>query len=157
MRLDDRSSAGTDLPDVAGLRVAVVYATFNESVTGGLRDGALVWLDAAGVTDVTVVPAPGAFELPILSRTLAATHDAVIALGAVIEGDTDHYEHVAHRASEGLMQVMLETDTPVAFGILTVRDPAHAEVRSRPGPDNKGAEAAEAVVRTAALLRSLRP
>lgn len=141
---------------MSGLRIAVVHATFNAQVTDGLRDGALAWLADAGIDDVTVVPAPGAFELPLISRALAEDHDAVVALGAVIEGETDHYEHVAHRASEGLMQVMLETDTPVAFGILTVRSPDHAVTRSAPGTSNKGAEAAEAAVRTAALLRDVR-
>ena len=105
-----------------GSAIAVARATFNDPVTSGLRDGALDWLAAAGVEDVTVVDVPGAFELPLISRALAARHDGVVASGAVILGDTDHYEHVAHRASEGLQQVMLETGKPVAFGILTVRD-----------------------------------
>jgi 6,7-dimethyl-8-ribityllumazine synthase len=140
----------------AGLRVAVAWAAFNEDVTGGLRDGAVAWLEASGAT-VRVVEVPGAFELPLVAQHLAASHDAVVALGAVIEGDTDHYEHVAHRTSEGLMRVMLDTGTPVAFGVLTVRTPEHALKRSLPGPGNKGAEAAAAAVRTALLLRELRP
>jgi 6,7-dimethyl-8-ribityllumazine synthase len=98
---------------------------------------------------------PGAFELPLVARALCATHDAVVALGAVILGETDHYEHVAHRASEGLQRVMLETGTPVAFGVLTVREPEQALQRAAPGPANKGAEAAEAAVRTALLLRQI--
>lgn len=153
MKLED--DAGTELPDVDGMRVAIAVATFNRPVTSGLREGAVSWLQAAGIEDITIVEVPGAFELPIVSRRLAATHDAVVALGAVILGETDHYDHVAHRASEGLQQVMLETDTPVAFGVLTVREPGQAAARSAPGSDNKGAEAAEAAVRTAALLRDL--
>lgn len=153
MRLEDDAAA--ELPDVDGMRIAVAVATFNRPVTSGLREGAVAWLEAVGVEDITIVEVPGAFELPIVSRRLAATHDAVVALGAVILGETDHYDHVAHRASEGLQQVMLETDTPVAFGVLTVRDPEHARARSAPGSDNKGAEAAEAAVRTAVLLREL--
>jgi 6,7-dimethyl-8-ribityllumazine synthase len=153
MKLD--AAAPHESVDGSGLRVAVARATFNDPVTSGLRDGALEWLTGAGVADVTVVDVPGAFELPLIARALAATHDGVVALGAVILGDTDHYEHVAHRASEGLQQVMLETGKPVAFGILTVRDPEQARVRSAPGPANKGAEAAEAVVRTALLLRQI--
>ncbi len=139
-----------------GLRVAIARATFNDEVTAGLRDGALAWLGAAGVEEVTVVDVPGAFELPLVARELAATHDAVVAIGAVILGDTDHYDHVAHRASEGLLQVMLETSKPVAFGVLTVRNPEHAARRAEPGHHNKGAEAAEAAVRTALLLREIR-
>jgi len=83
-------------------------------------------------------------------------YDAVVCLGAVIEGDTDHYEHVAHRASEGLMRVQLDTGVPTAFGILTTRDVESAIERSRPGSTNKGREAAMAAVRTALVLRSLK-
>ena len=152
-----KSGASGQAPvDASGLRVAVAWATFNEVVTGRLRKGAVDWLQATGA-EVEVIAVPGAFELPLVAQQLATTHDAVVAIGAVIEGETDHYGHVANRASEGLMRVMLDTGTPVAFGILTVRDPEHARVRSMPGPDNKGAEAAEAAVRTALLLRSLRP
>lgn len=145
-----------DPVDASGLRVAVAWASFNDEITRGLRDGALAWLETSGA-GVRVVEVPGAFELPLIARTLTTSYDAVVALGAVIEGDTDHYEHVAHRASEGLMRVMLDTGTPVAFGVLTVRDAAHARRRSLPGPDNKGAEAAAAAVRTALLLRELSP
>ncbi len=152
-----KSGASIQEPvDATGLRVAVAWATFNEAVTGGLREGAVAWLETAGA-EVDVVAVPGAFELPLVARQLATNHDAVVAIGAVIEGETDHYEHVAHRASEGLMRVMLDTGTPVAFGILTARDPEHARVRSMPGHANKGAEAAEAAVRTALVLRDLRP
>jgi len=141
--------------DGSGLRIAVATAVFNEQITAGLEAGALDWLEQARVHAPTVAAVPGAFELPLVSRTLAHDHDAVIALGAVVLGETDHYEHVAHRASEGLMQVMLETGTPVAFGILTVRTAEHAIARSQPGQHNKGAEAAEAAVRTVLLLRTL--
>lgn len=154
MRIDDRR-ATADV-DGSGLRVAVAKATFNAEVTDGLLEGALGWLGAAGVADVTVVEVPGAFELPVVCRALTSNHDAVVALGAVILGETDHYDHIAHRASEGLQQVMLDTDVPVAFGVLTVRDVEHALRRSEPGPENKGAEAAEAAVRTAVLLARLR-
>lgn len=81
--------------------------------------------------------------------------DAVVALGAVIEGETDHYEHVAHRASEGLMRVALDTGVPISFGILTTRAREHARVRSAPGEDNKGAEAAAAAVGAVLALKSL--
>ncbi len=149
--------AVTQPPDVdgAGLRVAVARATFNEDITGGLLTGALEWMERVGVDQVTVVDVPGAFELPLVAQTLVTDHDAVVALGAVVLGDTDHYDHVAHRTSEGLMRVMLDSGVPVAFGVLTVRDADHAWARSRPDAHNKGAEAAEAAVRTAQLLRSL--
>jgi len=142
--------------DGAGLRIAVARARYNRPVTDGLLDGALRALDAAGVTDVTVVEVPGAFDLPLIVRGLAESgHDAVVAVGAVIEGETDHYEHVAHRATEGLMEVMLATGVPVTFGVLTVRNPSHAFARSGPDDRNKGKEAAEAAVELANLLREL--
>ena len=154
MSLHDQEIPG-GLVDTEGIRVGIAVATFNKAVTDGLRHGALTWLQSAGIDDVTVVEVPGAFELPVVARRLAGTHDAVVALGAVILGETDHYEHIAHRASEGLQQVMLETDTPVAFGVLTTRQADHALARSAPGPENKGAEAAAAAVHTATLLRDL--
>lgn len=142
--------------DATGLRVAVIQARFNESITDGLLAGALDVLERAGAAHVTVVKVPGAFELPVVAARLAATgFDAIVAVGAVILGETDHYEHIAHRSSEGLARVMLETGVPVSFGILTVRSPEHARVRSEPGPGNKGGEAAEAAVRAADLLRRL--
>lgn len=153
MRVGD--AAPGDEVDASGLRVAVVTATFNAAITGGLEDGAIAWLADAGVADPTVVASPGAFELPLIAKKLTDAHDAVVALGAVVLGETDHYDHVAHRASEGLMRVSLDTGVPVAFGILTVRDVDHAMTRSAPGEHNKGAEAAEAAVRAALVLRSL--
>jgi 6,7-dimethyl-8-ribityllumazine synthase len=141
--------------DVSGLRVAVVRSRFNASVTDGLLAGALAWLEESGVEAVTVVDVPGAFELPVMAGALTTDHDAVVALGAVVAGETDHYDHVARTACDGLMRVMLDTGVPVGLGLLTVRDPAHAVSRSGPGPDNKGAEAAAAATTTAALLRSV--
>jgi 6,7-dimethyl-8-ribityllumazine synthase len=142
--------------DATGLRVAVVQSTFNESVTEGLLTGALELLRDANATDVTLVRVAGAFELPLVAKRLIETgHEAVIAIGAVVQGETDHYEHIAHRASEGLQQVMLDTGVPVSFGVLTVREREHALARAEPGPRNKGAEAAEAAVRTANALRKL--
>jgi 6,7-dimethyl-8-ribityllumazine synthase len=91
----------------------------------------------------------------IAAHLLDNGYDAVVALGAVIEGETDHYEHVAARASEGLMQVMLSRGKPVAFGILTVREEMQALARSQPGPGNKGAEAAAAAVETAIVIRDM--
>ena len=121
-----------------GLRVAVVTAIFNASVTKGLTDGAVDYLREAEAEEVLTVECPGAFELPLIAQKLArGGYDAVVCLGAVIEGDTDHYEHVAHRASEGLMRVQLDEGVPVAFGILTVRDIDHARERSAPGPDRR--------------------
>jgi 6,7-dimethyl-8-ribityllumazine synthase len=140
--------------DAGGLRIGVVRSLFNRPVTDGLLDGALAVLVEAGATDVTVIDVEGAFETPLVAQSMAQTgYDAIVVLGAVVEGETDHYEHIAGRASDGLMRVMLDTGVPVSFGILTVRDPAHAFARSAPDEHNKGREAAEAAVRTANLLR----
>ena len=122
--------------NAVGLRVAVVTALFNASVTKGLHDGAIEYLEEAEAEEIlSRVQSPGAFELPLLAKKIAESgYHAVVCLGAVIEGDTDHYEHVAHRASEGLDAGPAgETGIPVAFGILTVRDPEHATVRG-PSP-----------------------
>ena len=144
------------VPEDAGdLRIAVAVAEFNAEVTEGLLAGALECLEKAGVRQVTVVRAPGAFELPLLARRLATGHDAVVALGAVIKGETDHYEYICDATTRGLMDATLEAEVPVTFGVLTVRDPDHARARSRPGPSNKGAEAAEAAVAAALTLRAL--
>jgi 6,7-dimethyl-8-ribityllumazine synthase len=141
--------------DATGMRIAIAVATFNRTVTDGLRRGAEDALVAAGAT-ITTIEVPGAFELPLAAKKLAeAGWDAVVALGAVIMGETDHYEHIAHRASEGLMHVMLETGVPVAFGVLTAREHRHATDRAAPGPANKGAEAAVAAVQMVTVLRDL--
>lgn len=146
---------GTDL-DASGLRVGIAQSMFNETVTAGLLDGALEVLRDANAAEVTLVEVPGAFELPVVAQALIESgHDAVIAIGAVVLGETDHYDHIAHRASEGLQRVMLDTGRPVAFGVLTVREGEHALVRSAPGPRNKGAEAAAAAIRTANVLRAI--
>jgi 6,7-dimethyl-8-ribityllumazine synthase len=153
MRIDD--STGCEV-SADGLRVGIVTATFNDRITSGLKSGAIEFLEEAGAAEIRVVDAPGAFELPLIAQHMAeAGYDAVVCLGAVIEGDTDHYEHVAHRASEGLMRVQLDTGVPVAFGILTVRTVEAAVARSKPGDDNKGREAAIAAVRTARALQAI--
>jgi 6,7-dimethyl-8-ribityllumazine synthase len=145
------------IPDAASeLSVAVLVAAFNSAITDGLLAGAIELLDEAHVTERVVIEVPGAFELPVVAKAaIDAGHDAVVALGAVVLGETDHYEHVAHRASEGLMRVALDTGVPVAFGILTARTEQQALDRSAPGPDNKGREAAAAALLAAVSIRSL--
>lgn len=141
--------------DAAGIRVGVLRSRFNDAITSGLADGAAGYLESVGA-EFELFESPGAFELPLLAaQVLEAGYDAVVALGAIIEGETDHYAHVAHRASEGLMRVALDTGKPVAFGVLTVRRADHAVERSRPGPGNKGAEAASAAVESVLTARRL--
>jgi 6,7-dimethyl-8-ribityllumazine synthase len=152
-------AADGDEPSARGLRLAVLSATFNASVVEGLRAGAQAALGAMGVrrADVVHVRVPGAFELPLaaLAAARSGRFDAIVALGAVVRGETDHYEHVAREASTGLAAVARETGVPVGFGVLTVGDEQQARVRAAPGPDNKGAEAARAAVAMVHVLRGL--
>jgi 6,7-dimethyl-8-ribityllumazine synthase len=142
-----------------GVRVALLRSLFNRHVSDGLVDGAREALAEMGGSpeDVRVFDVPGAFELPLAARAAARSgrFDAVVALGAVIAGETDHYEHVAREAASGLAAAALETGVPVALGVLTVREARHAEERARPGPANKGAEAARAAVLMVHAMREI--
>jgi 6,7-dimethyl-8-ribityllumazine synthase len=144
----------------AGLRVAIVRSSFNAAVVDGLARGAWAALVEAGAdqSGITEIVAPGAFELPLacLAAARSGHFDAVVALGAVIRGGTDHYEHVAREAAAGIMRASLDTGVPISFGVLTVHDEAQARARCGEGPDNKGAEAANAAVAMVALLRAMR-
>lgn len=141
----------------AGLRVAVVAASWHDVVMGGLIDGARRALEAAGVTDVRWVRVPGSFELPVAAARLAPTVDAVVALGVVIRGGTPHFDYVCQGATAGLTEVCVRTGVPVGFGLLTCDDEAQALDRAGlPGStEDKGLEAAQAAVATALLLRDL--
>jgi 6,7-dimethyl-8-ribityllumazine synthase len=155
-----RKRSSPDRPSARGLRFAVLCARFNSEVTDGLRAGALGELREMGAaaSRVAVFDVPGAFELPLAAKAAATSgrFDAVVALGAVIRGETDHYEHVAREAASGLAAAAFETGIPVAFGVLTVRQARQAVRRAAPGPDNKGAEAARAAVATVHALRAIR-
>ena len=132
---------------------------FNRPVVDGLVEGARATLVELGVSPeaIEVVAVPGAFELPLAARTaaLSGRFDAIVALGAVIRGETDHYEHIAREVSTGLATVTRETGVPLGFGVLTVTSEAQAVSRSAPGPDNKGAEAARAALSMVHVVRSL--
>jgi 6,7-dimethyl-8-ribityllumazine synthase len=144
-------------PSARGLRVAIVRSLFNRPVTDGLLAGARAALAGMGAAaSRVVVYDPRGFEVAAQAAARSGRFDAVVALGAVIEGDTDHYEHVAREAASGLAAVARETGVPVAFGVLTVRKEKQARQRSAAGPDNKGGEAARAAVMTALALRAIR-
>lgn len=152
---------GTDVGAGAlggGLRVGVACSRFNGGLTWRLLGGALDALDECGVdrNDVTVAWAPGAFELPLLARSLIeAGADLVICLGTVVRGETGHYEFVAGECARGIQRVQLDTGVPVGFGVLTTEDTAQALARSEPGDTNKGREAAATAVEMARLLRAV--
>ena len=138
----------------------MLRSAFNARIVGGLLAGARAALLKAGVSarDITIIEVPGAFELPLAAA--AAAHsgrfDAIVALGAVIRGATDHYEHIAREASAGLAAVSRETGVPVGFGVLTVEDEKQAVARAGKGAGNKGAEAAQAAVAMVHVVRSLK-
>jgi 6,7-dimethyl-8-ribityllumazine synthase len=147
------------LASAQGLRIALLRAQFNHAVVRGLLEGARGALEEMGGSpeDWLEIEVPGAFELPLAARAAAVSgrFDAVVALGAVIRGETDHYEHIAREAASGLAAVARDTGVPVGFGVLTVVEEAQAVARAAPGPDNKGAESARAAVAMVHLLRGL--
>jgi 6,7-dimethyl-8-ribityllumazine synthase len=145
--------------DGSNLRIGVVVSRFNESVTDALLKGALEGLEEAKVPSdaVTVASVPGAFELAGTAGRLAATGtvDAVICIGAVIRGQTDHFTFVAAAAQEGILRVSLDTGIPIIFGVLTTDDYDQAEDRAGGAAGNKGYESALDAVEMANLYRSL--
>lgn len=143
-------------PNGRGRRVGVAVARFNEEVTGRLLQGALEALAAAGTdaADVAVAWVPGAFELPLAARAFAAAGcDAVVALGAVIRGDTDHYDYVCRAATDGVLRVTLDTGVPVGFGVLTCEHEQQALDRAGGSAGNKGADAVQAALEMVDLQR----
>ena len=135
--------------DATGLSFAVVVARFNSTVTNKLLEGAKEALRKAGASEVRVYSVPGAFELPFAARRLAEDFDAVVALGAVVRGETPHFDYVAGAAAQGLLQVMLETGTPVAFGVLTTETMEQAMERAGGAHGNKGYDAAMTAIEMA--------
>lgn|SRR5574341_1008279 len=143
----------------AGLKIGIVVARFNQFVTERLLDGALdAFLRHGGnAGDVEVARVPGAFELPLAARRLAqgGRLDAVVALGAVIRGETPHFDFIAAAAANGLAAVMNETGVPVGFGLLTTHTVEQAVERAGAKAGNKGAEAMLTAIEMANLLKVL--
>jgi 6,7-dimethyl-8-ribityllumazine synthase len=141
--------------DGTGLHVGIAVATWNRAVTDRLLDAAVRRLEGLGAI-VTVVRVPGALELPVAcKRLVGAGCDAIVAIGTVVKGDTDHYDIVVRESTSGVSQVALETGIPIANAILAVTEFSHAMERAGEGPANKGHEAAEAAITTAKALRGL--
>lgn len=142
-----------EAPDGSGLRLGVAVASYNATITDGLLAGALDAAQQAGVADddVVVVRVPGALEVPLVVAHLARSgrYDAVVALGAVILGETDHYIHVCAETMRGCHDVSLQTGVPVGFGILTCRTLLQARDRSSTPSKNKGREAVTAALAAA--------
>ena len=136
----------------ADLTVGVAVASFNQMITDRLLAGALKSLEAAGVGKVTVLRVAGAWELPVAAAYLARTADAVVAIGAVIKGDTDHYDVIVAESASGLTRAALDAGKPVTNAVLAAHSLEQARDRSEPGPGNKGAEAAAAAVAAALVI-----
>lgn len=156
MATGDARAGVPDGLDGAGLRIGIVRARWNAEIVERLGDGVARGLKELGVADddVLEVSVPGSFEIPFGARTLATSGhvDAVICIGAVIRGETSHYDIVAGECASGVQQVQLTTGVPVAFGVLTTEDEAQALARSEgPGGHNVGEECAAVAVEMARL------
>ncbi|MEJ6555352.1 6,7-dimethyl-8-ribityllumazine synthase [Microbacterium esteraromaticum] len=156
------SGAGAPTPttpiDGSGLRVVVIAGTWHETISNGLIAGAQRVLDDAGAAH-TLVRVPGSFELAVAAQAaFAGGADAVVALGVIIRGGTPHFEYVSAATTDGLSRVALDAGKPVGFGVLTLDD--EQQGLDRAGLDgskeDKGAEAADAALRTALVVRALR-
>lgn len=144
--------------DATDARVAIIASSWHTVVMDGLIAGAQAALADARVTDVTLVRAPGSFELPIIAKAHAeAGFDAVIALGVIIRGGTPHFEYVSAAATDGLTRVALDTGVPVGFGLLTTDNEEQALDRAglAGSKEDKGREAVEAALVTWKVLRTL--
>ena len=146
-------------PSGAGRRIAVVVSRFNESVTQKLVDGAVDALTRHDTPfdDIDIVWVPGAWELPAAARLLLSSerYNALVALGAVIRGETPHFDFVAGEAARGLAQACADFDTPVGFGLLTCDTTEQAEARAGGAHGNKGWDAAVAALEMADLFDRL--
>lgn len=142
------------------LKIAVLVSRYNSKICDGLKEGALGELERLGLPrdKVKTYSVPGAFELPLLAKSLANSqkYDAIICLGAVIRGDTSHFDYVCSGVTQGLMRTMLETSVPMAFGVLTTDTEEQAVLRSSPDGNNKGLEAAQTAIEMALLLKEVR-
>jgi 6,7-dimethyl-8-ribityllumazine synthase len=156
-------SGGAGIPavpemDASGLRVAIVVSTWHEDICDALLAGARRVAADAGVPDPTVIRVHGAIEIPVVAQELTRSHDAVVALGVVIRGQTPHFDYVCDAVTTGLTRVSLDSSTPVANGVLTTDDEQQAIDRAGlpDSAEDKGAQAAAAALSTALTLRQLR-
>lgn len=144
--------------DAADISLAIVVSTWHGQICDALLDGARRVAQDCGVADPTVVRVHGAIEIPVVAQQLATNHDAVVALGVVIRGETPHFDYVCDAVTQGLVRVSLDATTPVANGVLTTEDERQAVDRAGlPGSaEDKGAQACAAALSTALTLRQLR-
>ena len=137
-----------------GLKIAIVQARFNRKITDALAQGAVKALMESGVAekDVKIFQVPGAFEIPLVCQRLARPpaggkkYNGIIAIGAIIKGETAHFDYIAQAATDGIMRVMLDQNLPIAFGVIATYNLAQAKARARDNKNNKGYEAAMALI-----------
>ena len=156
MASGDQRATTPDGIDGAGLRVAIVRARWNETIVERLAGGVRRGLADLGVTEVSEVTVPGCFEIPLAAKAVADSGriDAVVCIGAVIRGETTHYELVSEGAAEGILRAQLDTGVPIAFGLVTVENDEQALARSEgPGGHNVGEEAALVAVEMTRLVQ----
>ncbi len=138
------------MSQLAGCKVGIAVSTYNSNITRRLREGAIATLRAAGLSDqhILIAEVPGAWELPLACQKMFELHsvDAVVALGAVIRGETTHDQHINRAVSTSLMEMMIRTGKPVGFGLLTCNTMEQAIHRAGGNVGNKGVETAEAVL-----------
>lgn len=141
-----------------GLKIGIGVSRFNSFITDKLLDGALDALKRNGVKvdDVEILKTPGSFELPLAARSMAKAkrYDAIVCLGAVIKGETPHYDYIASEVTKGLANLSLEFEIPIAFGVLTTENLEQAIERAGTKSGNKGFDAAQSAVEMANLLRN---
>ena len=146
--------------DATGLAFGLVASKFNKFVTSRLLAECVKALTKAGASEgaFEVVRVPGAFEIPLVARQLARSgrFDAVICLGAVIRGDTPHFEYISTEVSRGILQASMETNVPVVFGVLTTDTVAQAIERADPAKLNRGADAAKTAIEMATVMRQIK-
>ena len=144
--------------DASDVKLAIVVSTWHAAICNALLDGARRVAEGCGVTDPTVVRVHGAIEIPVVAQELARNHDAVVALGVVIRGETPHFDYVCDAVTQGLTRVALDSSTPVANGVLTTDDEEQALDRAglTGSAEDKGAQATAAALSTALTLRQLR-
>lgn len=145
--------------DATGVKVGIVASKFNKFVTSRLLAESIKALTTAGAKeeDLEVIRVPGAFEIPLVARQLARSgrFDAVICLGAIIRGETPHFDYIAAEASRGILQASMDTNVPVVFGILTTETVAQAIERADPSKHNRGASAAVTAIEMANVMKQL--
>ncbi len=142
--------------DGAGLHIGLAVASWNQRITDRLLDGAESRCEELGVSEVTVLRVPGALELPLAAKALIDQGcNAVVAIGTIVKGDTDHYEIVVRESTSGITRVALDSGVPVTNAILAVHDYGDAVERSDRGDANKGVEAVDAAILTATAIARL--